>query len=940
MGGQITYECISTNPRTYRIRLTLYRDCNGISAPSTVTVQLTSSTCGSSTITLHPIPGTGRDITPVCPGQSSRCSGNNPYGWEEWVYEGTFTPPNTNPRCEWRISWSLCCRNDAITNLQSPGWQDGTLYAILDDRLPDCNNSPTFNLPPTAVACVGQQICINPGVTDPDGDDLVFDLTCPRNDDQAQNCIPYVSPYSPTNPWPSSTGWNVNSNTGTICFTPSQTGVPVITIRVREYRNGVQIGEYIRDIQVWVINCNNQPPVASGLNGQPYNPNDPATFTMYFCQPGVQQCATLNFSDPDPGQNVTVSWNGGIPGATFTVNNNNTPNPTATICWTPTMADTGSHNFVVQLMDDACPLRATSQYGYVIVVAPGFQVSHTAYDPTCAGATNGSITITPSGGSPPYQYSIDNGATWQGNNTFSGLGAGTYTILVRDASGCQVSRTVTLTAPPPIPVTNLSTQAVRCHGESNGSVSFYVSGGTGGYSFTLNGNPIVPAGGNPYTISGLAAGSYTLIVRDQNNCQSIDFTITQPAPLAFGNPTVDPVRCYGEANGSITVGVSGGNGGYTFTVNGQAVVPAGNNPYTFTGLQAGIYTIVVTDTKGCEATLSVTVPQPESMDIVTSVTPATCRESSDGSISVIVSGGNPPYQYMWSVPGATGSTLTGISYGSYTLTVTDVLGCTASVTVNVPFREFVDINLPSLTGCMPYMPVVSPELTGTGPYQILWETSDGQSGRDSIMPVFFVPGIYTLQVTAVTPAGCSSIVTVPVNVLPTPVAIYRTIPDTGRSIVVGDPFTLISVSPDAERVVWEIEGVGRYEGTQWQGSFSVPGRYCFTMYAYRGACVDSAKGCVEVVYPQIFVPTAFTPNGDGRNDLFEIFISPPAPYRCRIYDRWGVLVFDNQNDPSRFWDGTYQGKLVPEDAYVFVIEYRIPLSDKVYVRQGTVTLIR
>ncbi|MCS7189782.1 MAG: hypothetical protein RMJ66_08400, partial [Bacteroidia bacterium] len=119
MGGQITYQCISNNPRRYRIRVTLYRDCNGIPAPGSVWLEFVpQGNCGAGTqsLTLSPIGGTGQDITPVCSGQPSRCNGNNPYGWEEWVYEGIFEPPA--PNCVWRIAWSLCCRNDAITNLQ------------------------------------------------------------------------------------------------------------------------------------------------------------------------------------------------------------------------------------------------------------------------------------------------------------------------------------------------------------------------------------------------------------------------------------------------------------------------------------------------------------------------------------------------------------------------------------------------------------------------------------------------------------------------------------------------------------------------------------------------------------------------------------------------------------------------------------------------------
>ncbi|MEM4298316.1 MAG: SprB repeat-containing protein, partial [Nitrososphaerota archaeon] len=234
------------------------------------------------------------------------------------------------------------------------------------------------------------------------------------------------------------------------------------------------------------------------------------------------------------------------------------------------MADIGTHQFVVDLRDNACPVRGTSQYGFTVVVAPGFQVSYTAQNPTCAGATNGSITVTPNGGQAPYQYSINNGATWQASNTFTGLGAGTYTITVRDASGCRVPVTVTLSAPPPINITLVQVTPVRCHGEANGEVSVSVSGGNGGYSFTVNGSPVVPGGNNPYVFSGLSAGVHVIGVTDSKGCQaSVNVTVPEPDPLVFGTVVVTPVRCHGEANGEVSVSVSGGNGGYSFTVNGS-----------------------------------------------------------------------------------------------------------------------------------------------------------------------------------------------------------------------------------------------------------------------------------------------------------------------------------------------------------------------------------
>ena len=119
-----------------------------------------------------------------------------------------------------------------------------------------------------------------------------------------------------------------------------------------------------------------------------------------------------------------------------------------------------------------------------------------------------------------------------------------------------------------------------------------------------------------------------------------------------------------------------------------------------------------------------------------------------------------------------------------------------------------------------------------------------------------------------------------------------------------------------------------------------PGEYCFTLLVDRNGCADSVKGCIQVKDPYVYLPNAFTPNGDGVNDVFEVKVWGLKEARMRIWDRWGVLVFDNGGDMTKFWDGTYQGKPVPEDAYTYVIEGKVPPNDKGYRRAGTVTVVR
>lgn len=373
MGGEIELICFNsnTNPPTYKIRVRIYRDCAGISQPSTITVRYQSSSCNvNQTITLNRTSIT--DFTPLCPGQQSRCanSGSPNIGWEEHVYEsGNIQLQACN---DWVISTTDCCRNSSITTGSND--QDFYLYIQVNTQAAPCNNSPRYSNRPAALLCNNQSFCFNPGVSDPDGDNLVFRLTNCRTTG-VNSTITYNNSCNGTcsglNPLPTSGGTSINSTNGTVCLQPNNTAVGPVCLLIEEYRGGTKIGEYLRDMQIQVQNCTGNPPRASAINGtlfaQPYNPNDPGTYTYVAC---VNQnfCFDINFRDPD-NQNVTVLPPTGLPtGATWNVTGNGTTNATGQLCWTPTTA--GTYNFTVTVEDNSCPIKRQNTYGYTIRVEP------------------------------------------------------------------------------------------------------------------------------------------------------------------------------------------------------------------------------------------------------------------------------------------------------------------------------------------------------------------------------------------------------------------------------------------------------------------------------------------------------------------------------------------------------------------------------------------
>jgi large repetitive protein len=302
----------------------------------------------------------------------------------------------------------------------------------------------------------------------------------------------------------------------------------------------------------------------------------------------------------------------------------------------------------------------------------------------CYGQSTGSLTVTASGGTSPYQYSINGGTTWQSGGTFSALAAGTYTITVTDANNCTTTTSATITQPSaPLSATVTAQTNVLCFGQSTGSLTVTASGGTSPYQYSINGGTTWQSGG---TFSALAAGTYTINVKDANNCvTTTSTTITQPsAPLSASVTAQTNVLCYGQSTGSLTVTASGGTSPYQYSINGGTTWQSGG---TFSALAAGTYTINVKDANNCVTTTSITITQPSAplSASVTAQTNVLCYGQSTGSLTVTASGGTSPYQY--SINGGTtwqsGGTFSALAAGTYTITVKDASNCTTTTSATI-----------------------------------------------------------------------------------------------------------------------------------------------------------------------------------------------------------------------------------------------------------------
>ena len=292
----------------------------------------------------------------------------------------------------------------------------------------------------------------------------------------------------------------------------------------------------------------------------------------------------------------------------------------------------------------------------------------------CTGDSSGSITISTTGGTVPYQYSID-GIVFSSSNTFNNLPAGTYVIHTADTNSCADSIVVVIVEPAYALNSSLVSQTnVNCFGNATGSLSVSTTGGTRPYLFSIGG-PFQPDS----TFSNLVDGPYSITVRDSNNCTTNVFaTISQPsAALDVSILLQTNVDCYNLSTGSVVISVSGGTPQYQYSIGGPF-----QSSNVFTNLTSGSYLVTVRDTNNCIDTVSVNITQPSSAlsGSISALFNVDCHGTATGSITVTASGGTAPYLYSLNGgPFGSNFTFNNLFAGSDTITISDNNDCIAIV---------------------------------------------------------------------------------------------------------------------------------------------------------------------------------------------------------------------------------------------------------------------
>ncbi|MES2139781.1 MAG: PKD domain-containing protein [Bacteroidota bacterium] len=360
-------------------------------------------------------------------------------------------------------------------------------------------------------------------------------------------------------------------------------------------------------------------------------------------------------------------------------------------------------------------------------------VSFTSTPISCFGGNDGTATVSIAGGAPPYTYSW-NTAPPQLSTTATNLALGTYTVTTKDNIGCTSTNSVITTQPTPLALSSSITN-VLCSGGNNGSISITPTGGVGPYTYLWQ-----PGNQTTSSITGQLAGTYTVTVKDSKICPiTSNYTITQPNPIAILFTTT-PVSCFNGINGIANSTVSGGTSPYTYNWSSGATSPNAS------GLAAGLVTLNVTDNLGCIASNSVTITQPTAIIASTTSTNETCDYSNNGTATASASGGNPGYTYLWQPGALTSAVINNLSSGIYTLTVTDLKGCTgtafATITEPPPLTiNFISQKNVSCFGGSNGSVTASP-VGGTALYTYLWAGGGITASKSNL-----IAGTYTVTVT-------------------------------------------------------------------------------------------------------------------------------------------------------------------------------------------------
>ncbi|MBI2967486.1 MAG: gliding motility-associated C-terminal domain-containing protein [Bacteroidetes bacterium] len=618
---------------------------------------------------------------------------------------------------------------------------------------------------------------------------------------------------------------------------------------------------------------------------------------------------TLSVIDATCGSNdgsVTASATGGTGTLTYLWSNSQTGS---------SITGLGAGNYYITVTDAK---GCTETDSTSVAGIGGASLSlNSSGDVSCNGGSDGFININVSSGSPPYTFAWSNGASIE---DISGIPDGIYIVSVTDNAGCLALDTFTITEPSAIATTTGKTDA-SC-GVPDGSAWASASGGAPGYSFLWSNSATTS------NITGIPAGNYFVTITDSKGCTKTDtVAVNETGAATLGINTVTDVSCSGGNDGSINIDVSGGTPPLTFSWSN------GGTTEDIAGLDADNYAVTVTDNSGCKSYINATVTEPLQVTSTASATSANC--TTGGTASIIASGGTAPYSYLWS----NGDTTVGsgqLAVGNYTVTVTDLKGCTAVDTATVNQTGSITA---SITGINEICAGNSVMLVASGGVNYLWSNS---VTNDTLS---ITPAVTDTYSVIVTQGACSD------------TAWYTVVVNPGVQVDAGKD-TTIYIGESAGLNTTVNGGTPPFTYTWSTGSVTesinvspVTGTEYFITVADGKGCTSKDSVFVDVLPcdAEVFVPNAFAPGCKCPDEQFRVYSDCIETVELRIFDRWGEMVYEYKGSPlpsggaggGLGWDGIFNGKAMDAAVYVFYLEYTtINNPDKEILLEGNVNLVR
>lgn len=602
----------------------------------------------------------------------------------------------------------------------------------------------------------------------------------------------------------------------------------------------------------------------------------------------------------------------------------------------------------------------TIDTGFVFAPQPITIDSLIATSPSCPGFTDGQFNVFVSQGTEPYQYSWRDA---QGNEVgtgavLAGLTSGDYTLNISDDNNCAPRDTmVSLAEPPSIELSFEDPTAVSCNGGSpcDGQATVmasYSDGSPGLFNFQWE-SAETTADATSSSAAELCQGFQNVTVTDGEICSVLD-SIEIPAPPALNlQINATPVSCFGDTNGTATAIPTGGTPNYTIEWEDASTGE------TISNQSPGTYAVSVTDANNCMFSTNVTIGEPDSLVAMIGsdqTRDVTCAGGSDGAIFVVATGGNDlqPYDYTYSPMSGSGSSafVESLVPGTYFVTVTDILGCTdtTSYTVSEPPAIFADIpDIPEPQCFNGQTSILIGDVVGGngGPFSFSVNNFNPQSidnsfpinvngRRDSVLVSIFDSQQCRIDTTLFVTQPQQIQVLFDTDELEVQLGDSTTqlnptlIGDFPFETFVWTPPTALSDSSIMNPTIRPIESQ----------------QYTLTVTDING-CTGVGSIFIDVDKNRnIYIPNAFSPDGDGFNDDFVVGVGlgVTSVNYMRVYDRWGELVYAQENNvpvngnETVGWDGRVNNQIMNGGVFVYIIE--VTFEDGItLLYRGDVTIV-